>query len=417
MAAADEWIAAALDADTANEYTDAQEEDGGDTPDGVDGEPLDPRDQVIAQLQARLESMEKLVQDRSSKPLGMAATPKTKTTLLTRSPGDPGRLSDQEMERLRAAFGPAPHRLGKGDASVQMHPALSTLPEQVFAEENREVLEAGGDDLIQSELAKTLEGLTDPVHKLLALQLRQTADLMKALAPKTPVDPLSAILSGSDSGSGASSAGSVNVKGYAAREAFLRQLEDDAKVVQVIRTNARNELGVTAAKEEPSLLRQYLETRVPVGDLKTMGQLGHIMAFGWEQAATTQNIQMMAFCGRMMGYVEQACLDSGKTHLAWLLTGLTEPNMQMLAVNRRRPTLSPFAKLPSATWVAANVSYLKDIDMFETRLRQIGAFNPKSNVPASQSESSEVTQRPKGKPKKQKGGKGSNQTSEDPPPV
>ena len=150
------------------------------------------------------------------------------------------------------------------------------------------------------------------------------------------------------------------MKGYAARELYLRHLEEDAKAVEVIRKNARQELGISPDREEPSLLRSYLEQRIAVSDHKTMGQVGYMMAWGWEQAANTGNEQMLAFCGRMMTYVEQACLDGGKTQLAWLLTGLTEPNYQQLAVNRRKSTLSPFARLPAATWVAANVSYLKD---------------------------------------------------------
>lgn len=88
----------------------------------------------------------------------------------------------------------------------------------------------------------------------------------------------------------------------------------------------------------------------------------------------------MAFAARMMIYVEQACLDGGRTQLAWLMTGLSEPNFQQLSVNRRRSTLTPFSRLASPTWIAANVSYLRDIDVFETRLKQIGVV-PKPTPP------------------------------------
>lgn len=96
---------------------------------------------------------------------------------------------------------------------------------------------------------------------------------MKTLAPKTAQDPFTSLLGGSDSGSGGSTAGSLNVKGYAARELYLRHLEEDAKVVEVIRKNARQELGISPDREEPSLLRSYLEQRIAVSDRKTMGRL------------------------------------------------------------------------------------------------------------------------------------------------
>ena len=85
---------------------------------------------------------------------------------------------------------------------------------------------------------------------------------------------------------------------------------------------------------------------------------------------------------------------------------IVEPNYQQLAVNRRKSTLSPFARLPAATWVAANVSYLKDIDTFGTRLRQIG---PGRAPPPPNKESVEDAN-PKRVPKKKRG-KGGEDTS------
>jgi len=130
--------------------------------------------------------------------------------------------------------------------------------------------------------------------QLLLLQMKQTHAIMKTLAPKTAQDPFTSLLGGSDSGSGGSTAGSLNVKGYAARELYLRHLEEDAKVVEVIRKNARQELGISPDREEPSLLRSYLEQRIAVSDHKTMGQVGYMMAWGWELAANTGNEQMLA---------------------------------------------------------------------------------------------------------------------------
>ena len=413
------WVNSMLDVETANEYTDALETPG--DQEDLDGEPFDPgaastgsREAELTALRNRVAQLEQVVTMQSAHPAVLRAAPPPTSSLLQRPEGTP-ELTPAELQKLRSAVGPAPRRLGKGDSAVPLQGRQQNLETLVSAEIDREVLpeEEEPGTTTDADAPAAVPQFADPVHQLLALQMKQTADLMKALAPKVPSDPLSAILSGGDSGSGASSSGSINVKGYAAREAFLRQIEDDKKVVQVIRANARQELGISEAKEEASLLRTYLEQRIPVGDLKTMGQLGYMMAFGWEQACLQNNIQMMAFCGKMMVYVEQTCLDAGKTHLSWMLTGLMEPNHQLLATNRRRASLSPFAKLPSPTWVAANVSYMKDIDVFETRLRQLGSNRP--NVPQSPAEPFDNAPKFKPKPKKPKGGKGANQSSEEPP--
>lgn len=104
-------------------------------------------------------------------------------------------------------------------------------------------------------------------------------------------------------------------------------------------------------------------------------------------------------------FVEQSCLDSGRTGLAWLMTGLPEPNFQQLALNKKRSTLTPFAKLAPPTWIAANLSYLKDVDMFDTRLRQLGV-RKSQNLPSAEADAEDRSQKPKFKPRKPKGGKG-----------
>lgn len=110
---------------------------------------------------------------------------------------------------------------------------------------------------------------------------------------------------------------------------------------------------------------------------------------------------MQAFCGRMLSYVEQACLDSGRTGLAWLLTGLPEPNYQGMAVIKKRTSLTPFSKLPPPTWVAANVSYLKDIDTFESKLKTLGVSQ---KPPPAGDKEAEVPNRKWNKKKKGGGG-------------
>lgn len=404
------WIAEVLDGSTANEYLSAVEE-GPQNPLGDDEElipeapPAKPRKSAlrstmprpgeddVESLHVRIAQLESLLSQPAAQTTEAPRDELGRSSLLS---GGKGGLTPQEWDALRQAAGAAPTRVGRHEtAKTQTAPPLADLT--VDAEVDREAVDLEGEqDLLAAELQLGLkQGKTDPLQRMLLLQLHQTNQLVKALAPKAQTDPLTAVLSGGDSGSASSSGGSVNVKGYAAREVFLKQIVEDQKVIDVVRSNARTELGITASREEPSLLRTYLEQRVPTGDHKTLIQMGYMLAAGWEIGVESNNQALMAFAARMMVYVEQACLDGGRTQLAWMMTGLSEPNFQQLSVNRRRSTLSPFARLASPTWIAANVSYLRDIDQFETRLRQIGVLTKPTNPTTTPDE---------------KGGKGSKRT-------
>ena len=419
---AGKWIAEVLDGSTANEYLSAAEhqEDvpegpsAGEEPELIADLPRPGRRPALKkppvsepaadpeELQLRIAQLESLLTARGDLP---AEAPRDGLGRSSVMGGGKGGLSEQEWAVLQDVVGAPPGRVGRHEAA-KLQPTVP-LPETTLdAEHEKEALELEGEtDVLAAEMRAGLsQSNVDPMQRMLLLQLHQTNQLVRALAPKSQIDPLTAVLSGGDSGSGSSSGGSVNVKGYAAREAFLKQIIEDKRVIDVVRANARTELGISATREEPSLLRNYLEQRVPTGDHKTLIQVGYMLAAGWEIGAEHGNTALMAFAARMMIYVEQACLDGGRTQLAWLMTGLSEPNFQQLSVNRRRSTLSPFSRLASPTWIAANVSYLKDIDTFETRLRQIGVIK-QPNPPAD----TEV--KGKGKKTKKKGGKG----DEDPP--
>ncbi len=88
-----------------------------------------------------------------------------------------------------------------------------------------------------------------------------------------------------------------------------------------------------------------------------------------------------------------------------------EPNYQGMSVIRRRTSLTPFSKLAAPTWVAANVSYLKDIDTFETKLKTLGI--PSRVTPTNDKETENPPICPKWA-KKKKGGKGGEGATDDP---
>ena len=92
--------------------------------------------------------------------------------------------------------------------------------------------------------------------------------------------------------------------------------------------------------------------------------------------------------------IEQMSLDQGLCQFAWLLSGMPEPNLQLISMHRKKLRMTPYAKLAAASWVAGNVAYVKDMDYLENRLR-----NPKAADPADRPAKADEEEAPKG-PKK-----------------
>ena len=184
--------------------------------------------------------------------------------------------------------------------------------------------------------------MTDPMQKLLALQLKQNQELLSRVLPKQQ-DSIASALSGSGNEGGSSSTGG---RGCTAREAYLKQMEDHSMVARCVLQNAMKDMGVSTPY--PGLMRDYLERRVPLGEMKLLTLFGYFMAHAWETAFLAQDEIFLGFASRGLMMVEQAAMDSGKTQMGWLLTALPEPNWALVNQNRKRQGIQPFAKLCQA---------------------------------------------------------------------
>ena len=185
--------------------------------------------------------------------------------------------------------------------------------------QQEESLEAIEDAELQQALGESLQSVTDPMQKLVLLQMQQMSLLSKQLKPKTQ-DPLQLALGGDSSTSSTS-----GIKGCLAREAYTKVVSDLVKVAGVVEGNALAELGLSATDVTPGLLREYVERRIPLGDYKLLTQMAYLMASAWEVGHRSGNRELQGFAGKAMMFIEQTSIDSGRTGLSWLLTGLNEP--------------------------------------------------------------------------------------------
>eukprot|EP00435_Cladocopium_sp_Y103_P041784 s2396_g11.t1 len=64
-----------------------------------------------------------------------------------------------------------------------------------------------------------------------------------------------------------------------------------------------------------------------------------------------------------------AIMAHRRCQFAWLLSTFPEPDLQPIAMNRKRLSIKPYARLAVAPWVAGNVAYLRDLDFLENRLK------------------------------------------------
>lgn len=219
----------------------------------------------------------------------------------------------------------------------------------------------------QDELAALTAEVQDPFHRLMALQLKQNQELLSRMIPRQ-TDAITSVLAGSGSDSGSSGSG---IRGCTARETYVRQLEDHGQVGRLVLQNAMKDLGVTSPY--PGIMRDYLKKKVLLGEMKLLTMFGYFLAHAWETAYNAQDEIFLGYISRGLLMVEQTAMDSGKTQMGWLLTGLPEPNWALVVQNKRRVGIQPFCKLSQPSWIAANVAFLKDLDFLENRMRGAGS--------------------------------------------
>ena len=162
-------------------------------------------------------------------------------------------LSPQLMDQLKGLAGPPPNRLGRVETAF-MTPTAKPKARTSFLEAEKEA-----EAIPPDEMDALAESLTDPMQRLLAMQMKQTNMLMNRLAPKQH-DVLASALSGGGSEPGSSS----GVRGCAARELFLRQLEDSSAIARVVLANAQRALGLPTSSIYGGLMRDYIEKKVPL---------------------------------------------------------------------------------------------------------------------------------------------------------
>lgn len=406
---ADSWIGSSMPELVAQDYL-TGEEAAAESEELLEllegGSPIMDQGQEVSRLQERVRELEAMVaQNHKPRQAVPRAGATSKAPPLFGTGPPPGPLSSQEWVKLQRLAGPPP-RTSHAEARRQRVTAEVSAADNSYAALEREVEEEGAQNLhpLPTFDLEALKQNADPMQQLMVSQLQQNQILLQKLVAPRHSDPMISLL---DGGSASGSGGNSGIRGCLARDAFVKSMEDLPKIAQTVEANAAKELGVSADRIDMTLIRRYVERRMPLAENRLLTYISFLLADAWGIGYSSGNIELMGAVSKMLVFVEQACLDSGRTQLSWLLTGLQDPPFQILMSNRKRVGLQPFSRLAAPIWLSANLAYVKDLDTLESKVLAVGKGGKTVTDDAiTDPEATPKPKRPPKNPKKPGGGKG-----------
>ena len=163
-------------------------------------------DNEVAQLKQRIAELESAAANRTRMVAGSAALKASRKAGQLFAPMQGAAQSSltaaADWSKLQMLAGSPPPRVGVGEKRRGRVPDTVRELEGAFANLEKE---AEDPDEVPDLLAVLKEESTDPVHKLLAVQLRQNQALLEKLVGQKHSDPVLGALTGGETSSGSSS--------------------------------------------------------------------------------------------------------------------------------------------------------------------------------------------------------------------
>ncbi|CAK9056585.1 Putative vacuolar membrane protein (Fragment), partial [Durusdinium trenchii] len=223
------WLAEVMDTDTAADYLSAEEPPGLGAPAQVEAAVAAPGVTEVEMLRARVVELES--RGFGGSPGSIFTSPSSKAAARPTSSGG-------------VLFNSAPYYIPEAiNVQERLQQLAESRPEQVLeALQQEEGLEATERQELDDGLQDLEVALTDPLQRLMLLQMKQ----MNLLA----------------------------------KQAYVKVANDLERVGAVVQANALAELGLDPANIPLGLMREYLEKRTPLADQKMLTQMGYFFAHG-----------------------------------------------------------------------------------------------------------------------------------------
>lgn len=207
---------------------------------------------------------------------------------------------------------------------------------------------------------------------------------------------------------GTGSGTSLSMKGSARREKLLNDLASRKgnfmlKVAQNAFRRLRPSEPVPQSLEDfqgKPLFAKYLERHGGYSANRDLGLIMWLLCQMADQMVQGDPIGAMEMLALTMTSIEQAAQDGGKWEVAWLLSLQEDPPAGVFGTRpaSSNPRLRAFAPLCPAEWAATSLSYVKELDIINSRRQEaIPGKKPKKE------EEKEPPKRPPRTPKKPKG--------------
>jgi hypothetical protein len=135
-------------------------------------------------------------------------------------------------------------------------------------------------------------------------------------------------------------------------------------------------------------MRQFFSREVPLGNFNCLTYMAFMLAKIWEQGehlrrelviSEGSTASMKKFDSMLMTvslgcvFAEQVAVEGGTQYqLGWLMTGLEEPPFAQTSLHKPKQGGPPHGKFPEAQWIAAQLAYLRDLDVMSERVKKRG---------------------------------------------
>lgn len=306
-------------------------------------------------------------------------------------------LDDAAMQRLLGLAGKAPQRLREptlpavdpGAAAHATLEASSTKQAPPWAEvtgvPRRTPMAASSSDPAPAAGPPQ----SGPSPDMMTILLQQNQVLMNLLAgsPSAKKPSFLDILSGGsgdalDEGKAVSGA-----RGCAARIALKEQMAMKPRaVIQSLRRNLSRALDKAPDKVDSGDMRQFFIRDVPLGNFLCLTYFSFLCAKMWEEAEAVASeldgsetdpklVHLFDLLHMTIGlscaFAEQVAVEGGNRYqLGWLITNQEDPPFSVTQQHKSRPGSVPHGKLVEPAWIAAQLAYLKDLDVMAERIRK-----------------------------------------------
>ena len=214
--------------------------------------------------------------------------------------------------------------------------------------------------------------------------MQQNQMLVAMLAQSAGKKPSVTDLLGGGGGDSLDDTKVAGARGCAARIALREQMEArPAAVVAAVRRNLARARSKELGSLSPGDMREFFTRNVPLGKFQCLTYFSFLLAQLWEDgellrrdlAELTVDEKVQRRVDKLLAdlalgcvFAEQVAVEGGMRYrLAWLLTQFEEPPWSITRANAEKPE-EPHGKLAEAQWVAAQIAYLRDMDLMSERL-------------------------------------------------